>query len=80
MRLRISAPDQNQESGTSRLQPHAGSILDGTIASAQRRFSGGALQSPRGAMVLHDLKMPGLLLRRRALTQHAGTHKTGGLR
>ena len=43
----VPALDQNQESGISRLQPRAGSILDGTIASAQRRFSGGALQSPR---------------------------------
>jgi hypothetical protein len=38
---------KNQESGTSRLPPRAGSILDGTIPSAQRRFSGRALQSPR---------------------------------
>ena len=70
--------------GTSRLQPRAGSILDGTITSAQRRFSGGALQSPRrqrgpGSARIRS-KNAGSLPSSVRFNPRCRIHKTGGLR
>jgi hypothetical protein len=52
--------DQGQEPAASRVQPSTGTVLAGTIAPVQRRFSGGAFFHPRSQR--HRQRGPGFLL------------------